>query len=165
MPMPTRDAAGFTLLEIVLVLSIMALGAVLVAPSLGGGLGHWRLQSAAREVGTMAKFARNQAVARGQRFQVVLDRSRGMYWLDNEPPTLADPDTAGRQGIRLYTLPPGVHFGDFTLDGARVERDRVAFVFFPRGDSTGGEVRVVAERGAGYGVAVDRMTGRVDVHP
>lgn len=163
--MSTRGVGGFTLLEIVLVLSIMALASVLVVPSIGSGLGYWRLQAAAREVGTLAKFARNQSVARGTRLQVVLDRPRRLYWLDNDPAVLADPDTAGRHGIRLYTLPQGVRFGDATVDGARADHDRVAFVFFPRGDSTGGEVRVLDERGAGYRVAIDRLTGRVDIRP
>ena len=164
--MRTRDGAGgFTLLELLLVLSIMALAAVLVMPSLGSGLGSWRLHAAVREVGTLAKFARNQSVARGQRLLLVLDRSRGLYWLDNEPPTLADPDAAGQQGIRLYTLPPGVRFGDAAMGGARIEQDRVAFVFFPRGDSSGGEVRVLDERGAGYRLVIDPLTGRADIWP
>lgn len=163
--MPRRGAGGFTLLELLAVLSIMALAAVLVTPSLGVSLGYWRLQAAGREIGTLAKFARNQSVARGQRLQVVLDRSRRIYWLDNEPPTLTEPEAAGRQGIRLYALPPGVRFGDATVAGARAEEDRVAFVFFPRGDSTGGEVRVLDERGASYRVVIDPVTGRADVRP
>lgn len=163
--MPTRSTGGFTLLELLLVLTIMAMAAVLVLPSLGSGLGYWRLQAAVRELGTLAKFARNQSVARGQRLQVVLDRSRRLYWLDTEPPTLADPDTAGRHGIRLYTLPPGVRFGDATIGGARSEQDRLAFVFFPRGDSTGGEVRVLDERGASYRLVIDPLTGRADIGP
>lgn len=160
-----RPATGFTLLELLVVLGIMATAAALVTPSIGSGLGSWRLQAAAREVGTLAKFARNQSVARGRRLQVVLDRSRRLYWLDDVPPIVADPVTAGRLGIRVFALPAGVRFGDATIGGARVGEDRVALVFFPRGDSTGGEVRVLDERGAGYGVAVDPVTGRVELRP
>jgi prepilin-type N-terminal cleavage/methylation domain-containing protein len=153
--MLTRGARGFTLLELLLVLTIMAMAAVLV----------WRLQAAVGEIGTVAKFARNQAVARGQRLQLVLDRSRRLYWLDNDPPTLVDPDAPDHRGIRLYALPPGVLFGNAAIGQTPIEQDRVAFVFFPRGDSTGGEVRVLDERGAGYRLLIDPLTGRVDIRP
>jgi prepilin-type N-terminal cleavage/methylation domain-containing protein len=163
--MSIRVTEGFTLLELLLVLTIMAMAAVLVLPTVSGGLGHWRMQAAVREVSTLAKFARNQSVARAQRLQLVIDRPRRLYWLDNEPPTLSDPDAADRHGIRLYALPPGVQFGEAAIGETPIEQERVGFVFFPRGDSSGGELRLVDERGAGYRLVFDSLTGRVDVRP
>lgn len=158
-----RGSHGFTLLELLIVLTIMAMAVALVTPAIGTGLRGWRLEAGVRDVGTLVKFARNQAVTRGQRFGVVLDRSRNIYWLDHEPPVVVDPADAGRLGVRLYALPDGVRFGEVTVAGVRVAEDRATLVFFPRGDSTGGEVRVVDERGVGYRVGVDDVTGRVRV--
>lgn len=152
---------GFTLLELVVVLAIGGIAFSLVLPGLESGLRHWRLQGAAREVTTFLKFTRNQAVTRRAPLQVILDRSRNLYWLDKgDAPLLNDPDQAEEKGIRLYALPEGVRFGEVTVDGSNIRGKRVGILFFPRGSSTGGEVQILGERGREYRVRVDPVTGQ-----
>ncbi|MFN3477449.1 MAG: GspH/FimT family protein [Candidatus Methylomirabilales bacterium] len=155
---------GFTLLELVVVLVIVGMAFSLVLPAIGSGLRHWRLRGAAREVVTLLKFTRNQAVVKKEPFQVILDRSRNLYWLDKgDAPVLSDPDQADEKGIRLYALPNGVRFGEVTVDGSNREGERVGILFFPRGSSTGGEVQILDERGKGYRIRVDPVTGHARI--
>jgi prepilin-type N-terminal cleavage/methylation domain-containing protein len=156
---------GFTLLELLVVLTIVGVAFSLVLPALGSGLSHWQLQGAVREVATILKFTRNQAVERRMSLQVILDRARGVYWLDNaEAPVLSDPEQAVEKGIRLYALPTGVRFGEVTTADPVVEGDRIGIFFFPRGNSTGGEVQLHDPKGRTYWVRVEPLTGRASVH-
>lgn len=157
---------GFTLLELVVVVTIMGVAFSLVLPALGRGLRQWRLQGAVREIVTLMKFTRNQAVSRRVPLQVILDRSRHVYWLDNaDTPVLSDPHQAEEKGIRLSALPAGLRFGEATVGGLRVQDRQVGIPFFPRGGSTGGEVQVLDDRGKGYRIRVDPMTGHAGVNP
>lgn len=158
-----RGAKGFTLLELVVVLAIVALSVGLVLPALETGLRHWRLQAAVQEVATLVRFTRNQAVARRKPLQVILDAPRRVYWLDDaEAPVLDDPEQAGEKGIRLYALPTELRFGSLAGEPGLV-RGRVGIVFFPKGNSTGGEVEVVDPRGKEYRVHVEPLTGRARI--
>lgn len=156
------SARGFTLLELIVVLTIVGIAVSLSLPAVGSGLRHWRLQGAVREVATLLKFTRNQSVATRRPLQVVLDRSRNMYWLDSAD-VITDPDQASARGIRLFALPSGIRFGKVTLGGRSVGWEKVGFVFFPRGSATGGRVQILDERGKGYRILLDAVTGRATI--
>ena len=162
-PHPAFERRGFTLLELVVVLAIVALSVALVLPALETGLRHWRLQGAVQEVATLVRFTRNQAVARRKSLQVILDASRRVYWLDDaEAPVLDNPEQAGEKGIRLYALPTDLRFGSLAGEPGPV-RGRVGIVFFPKGNSTGGEIQVVDPRGKEYRLHVEPLTGRARI--
>ena len=155
---------GFTLLELVVVLSIVGIAVSFVLPSLERGFRQWRLQGAARDLATTLKFTRNQSVAQRASFQVVFDRSRNVYWLDRtDAPALAEPEQAEEKQVRLYALPGGVKFLAVTVGSTRADGERVGILFSPRGNSTGGEVEIGDERGRTYRVNVDPMTGHARV--
>lgn len=156
--------SGFTLLELVVVLAIVGIAFSFVLPAIGSGLRHWHLQGAAREVATLFKFTRNQSVAKKEPLQVVLYRSRNLYWLDKgDAPGLNDPDQADEKGIHLYALPDRIRFGEIIVGGYSVGGERVGILFFPRGTSTGGEVQILDERGKGYRISVDHVTGHTRI--
>lgn len=157
-----RSTRGFTLIELVVVLTIVALAVSVTLPSVGRGLGHWRLKSAVREVATLLKFTRNQSVVTRRPLQVVLDRSRQMYWLDRVG-ALVDAEQAQAQGLRLYALPAGVRFGEVTVGGRPVVEERVGLVFLPPGGSNGGQVQIVDEGSHGYHIVLDAVTGRATI--
>ena len=155
---------GFTLLELVVVLAVVAVALALTPFALDRGLGSWRLQAATREVRTLMKFARNRAVADHRPLQVMLDRSRNLYWLDRaEASVLDEPPAPGRAGVRLYALPRGVRFGDLTGGAGNPDGSRVGIRFSPRGSSSGGGLEILDARGRGYRITVDPMTARAQV--
>ncbi len=154
---------GFTLIELVVVVTILGITVSLILPSFGRGLHHWRLQGAVREVATLIKFAQIQSVASMRPLHVVLDRSRSLYWLDNaDGPVVTDSPQAERK-VRLYALPDGVRFGEVGGGGFAMDEERFRIIFFPRGSSSGGEVQLVDERGRAYQISVDSVTGRAGI--
>jgi prepilin-type N-terminal cleavage/methylation domain-containing protein len=178
-PGPSR-AAGFTLLELIVVLFILALAAALVAPIFTRSFGQLRLKAAARDLAALCRFARTQAIANQVVLEVVLDRGANAYWLRGpewvvsrlggieQVATAEDPEQPWQVRLRqarVRPLPVGVTLKSVILDpGTLREDERGAIVFFPQGSSTGGEVWVSDEKGRGYRIVIDPSIGLVRIH-
>jgi prepilin-type N-terminal cleavage/methylation domain-containing protein len=65
------DRSGFSLLEVFIVLLVMSLAAVLVAPSFTRGFKGLELETSGRDLVTIMKLARSQAIAKQQVFRVI----------------------------------------------------------------------------------------------
>lgn len=163
-PSASREgwAGGFTLLELIAVLAVVGVALSLAMPSISSGLQRWRVREAVREISTMVKFARNQAVIRRQSLQVVLDRTRNMYWLD-QASIIQDVDQAYERGLRVYELPDGVRFGVVSVGGRALDVERPGLVFSPYGTTSASSVHIVDERGRGYRILVDQVTGQTSI--
>lgn len=118
-----RTAAGFTLIEILAVIAIMALLVGLMAPQLGsiGGRGLWQR---AEQIASRIELARQRAVVTGVPHRLLLDldehgyriewqvseaRALGQEEAEPEPPTATD--GSGRKPIDL--APPALEELDF----------------------------------------------------
>lgn len=140
-----RAARGFTLLEVVVVMVIIAAATVLGAMATTGGLDRMQVQSTAKQIAANLRYARAQALATGERRTFVLHVAEHRWQGVDE-----------RQG----RIPEDVRV-EFT--GAREvqpRRDQGAIVFFPDGASTGGRVRLTQGR-ARWDVDVKWLTGEV----
>ena len=139
---------GFTLLELLIVLTLIGLLLLVVPPAVtsGGGIG---LKAAARDVAAGLRRAQSRAIAANQEVAFVLDVNAHRYsvGLDGEFAPLPDDLT-----LNLYTARSEL------LDAA------VATIrFYPDGSSTGGEITLSSGTRA-YHVAVDWLTGRVSIN-
>lgn len=142
-----RHARGFTLLEIVLVLAIIALATLLAAAALTGGADGLRLRSAAKEIAAQLRFTRAQAIATGEPQRFVID-PRAHAWTAPK----------GRHG----ELPRKLAIVFTGAREAQPAQGQGAIAFFPDGASTGGRVRL--ELGdAAWQVDVAWLTGQVQV--
>lgn len=147
-----RGAAsrGFTLLEMMLVMVLVAAATLLAVSAFGGGMRGMQLRSGAKEIAAQFRFARAVAISSGQPQDVVIDPA-GRRWQGAK----------GRSG----SLPEG---GEIVFTGARaeqfargpVETGKGAVRFFPDGAATGGRVRLLAN-GGGWDVDVGWLTGEV----
>lgn len=155
-------AGGFTLLELVAVLFIVGVAISIAMPTVSNSLRHWRVREATREVATLMKFTRNQSVTGRRTMQVVLDRTRNMFWLDR-PAVVMDPEQAEERGIRLYALPTGVRFGSVMFGDREADDAQVGLMFSPQGTTTGGAVQILDEHGRGYQIVLDAVTGRATI--
>lgn len=149
---PRRDRArglpgqgrGFTILEVLVVMVIVALLFAATPVLLQAALPSLRLQAASRDLAASLRLARSLAVSRGTAAEVRLDLERRRYRI----PGLS----------KEHELPRGVSLrstGATTPGG----REAVLVRFFPDGSSTGGRI----ELGAGdraYVLEVDRVRGR-----
>lgn len=143
-----RPASGFTLLEILLVLAILAIGAALTLPALVRPSGT-ELRTATGSVAAGLRRARDAAV-------------------NTQHPTTLSVDLPARQfrvsGEAGYRqLPPRIALSLFTARSQLEDERRGRIRFFPDGSSTGGRVTLSSGERR-YHVDVDWLTGQVRVY-
>lgn len=150
MPLPRTDspsvrASGFTLLEMLLVLALIAIAGALAALALTGGLDGMHLRSSAKEIAAQLRYTRALAISTGQPQRFTIDPENHRWQVPNRKP--------GRIAESL-----GVRF-----TGARQAQARAGeggILFFPDGASTGGRVQLQAKRAA-WRIDVGWLTGQV----
>lgn len=107
-----RQQAGFTFLELMLVLMIMGLLASMVAPSLSSMKKERDLYAAAQVTATATNFVRSLAVTTGRRSRLGLDREANRMDLLVEEDPMEDPGNFTKRNWPIGltgTLPKGIH--------------------------------------------------------
>jgi len=142
-------ARGLTLIEILIVLSLMAIVAAIAVPMFAGSVSNTQLKSSAREIAAGLRFARSEAIAGKRETVVVYDLERRAFVVDRDP--------------REHALPRGV---EMKLTGAQTDiaNEHVGAIrFFPDGGSNGGRVTIAAGERK-FDVDIDWLTGRVAIN-
>ncbi|HEX7606722.1 MAG TPA: GspH/FimT family pseudopilin [Usitatibacter sp.] len=143
-----RGPAGFTLLEVIIVL---ALGAVIYAVVLGGPLGKASaadLKSAARSLASGLRTAQTTAMSTRRDALLTLDMDSREFLATGEEQT--------------HRLPDNIDVKLFTAQAEVTSAKRGSIRFYPDGSSTGGRI-TVASGERKYLVDVDWLTGRVSI--
>lgn len=137
---------GFTLIEVLVVLVILALSMAVVVPAVSKRLGG-SLDETARDVQVALRQARSEAVLRQRSTALLLDVAGKRYRIERSRDSKALPDT--------FTL---------TASVADIEtKNGLAGIrFFPDGSSTGGFIRLSVGNSQRQ-INVDWLTGRVSV--
>jgi general secretion pathway protein H len=136
---------GFSLVELVVVMVLIAALAALGLAAIGSGLPGQKLRGAAREIAAELRFTRAQAIATGreQVFRIDVGDKR---WQGS--------------GERRGEVPGGIAIEAIGAREALDEPQAVAIRFFPDGAATGG--RLVLRSGeAAWRVDVAWLTGEV----
>jgi len=139
------DQRGFTLLEIVVVMVIIAAAAVLGVMALTGGSERAQLHASTKQIAANLRYTRAQAIATGLPQRFTID-PRGHAW---QAPN-------GRHGKVPEAL--GINFTGARQ--AQAQADIGAILFFDDGASTGGRVQIAGKRAA-WNVDVAWLTGEV----
>jgi general secretion pathway protein H len=143
--MNSNSEAGFSLIEMLVVVAILALTATLAAPLLSQGSGNVRLQTASSELATGFRLTRSAAIMRNKETTLVIDVEHRTF---HSP---AFPARSFAQDIEAkLTFASGVRSS--SSDGG--------FQFFPDGSSTGGDV-ILSLHGKQTKLCVDWLTGEV----
>jgi general secretion pathway protein H len=140
--------AGFTLLELMAVLALMALFLGLVVPSLLRTWERQKNQAALRELTAALRTARSEAVTGGRRVRLFLNLKTGRYRLEGSA-----------QGGALT----GVRLTDARLVWQNQEKSQGYIVFYGDGSSSGGELALVEPGGQRYLLEVKPITGKVSL--
>jgi general secretion pathway protein H len=142
------NSDGFSLLELVLVLMLLALSSLIVLPNLEKKLEERTIRGSALGLAAVARDLRNRAVDQGVPQRLVLNLAQNSY--------------RGAQGKEVQ-LPPDVKFADIT-GGEILDQGVRQFLFFPNGSSYGGEIALSAgEHSASYSLHFEPLTGRIEV--
>ena len=147
-PAAPPRARGFSMLEILIVLALMAMASAIVITMLSGGESNTDLRSAARQLASGLRLARSEAVAQRRETFLVLDVAGRRFKVDRDP--------------EEHALPRGVELKLFTAQKDLVDEKIGSIRFYPDGGSNGGRITV----GSGerkYEVDVDWLTGRVAI--
>ncbi|MGN6368717.1 MAG: pilus assembly FimT family protein [Phycisphaerae bacterium] len=152
---------GFTLLELVLVLAIMAIAMAVVAPSLSAyAKGRDTVNTAGLFVAT-ARWCRAQSIATGNLYRLNLDISANKWFVtaDKGGGNFAEVD--GEYGS--YTLPNGV---TMTSDAPRQDTSQMQVIEFdPTGRSDPATVHFVGQKNSTADVACDTPSDLYHVLP
>jgi len=81
---PSKPVVGFTLLELVGVLVIIALLTGMVAPSLRGFAASRRVNESAAQIVALMRHARDMSINEGMVYRFNLDTQVGHYWLTQQ---------------------------------------------------------------------------------
>ena len=146
---PSRYS-GFTLLELLVVLAIMAFAVALAPPFLPRALDDLKVRSAARELAADLRSARSLAVSLQRETTLDLD--------------LKARSTSIGERRRSLRLPEDTHMTLTTAETEQLDDSSGAIRFYPDGSSTGGRIALVrGERE--LRIDVNWLTGRVTVSP
>ncbi len=145
----SRKLRGFTLLELLIVLSIASMLIALVPPVVSAVIPGTRAKVAARDLAATLRYARNLAVSRSTTVDVRFELDSGSYTITDSVPEKLP------RGTALTILGDDGH-----LRHQAVEGDTYTLRFYADGSSNGIKAKLGAEDG-GYIVTVDWLMGRV----
>jgi len=182
---PHRDStetAGFSLIELVLVASLVAAMAAIAMPSIASALEETRMRSAVRYVARLLERSRMEAIARSAstaiwferdrafRISVYVDRngngvlthdiSQGIDMRMSGPERLSDHFADVRFGV-VAGLPPVDVGADETTDDPVRTGGADLLVFTPHGTATPASLYILGPGGRQYVIRVFGDTGRV----
>ena len=141
---------GITLMELIVVMAIIALGAVLMVPNIGAWLPNYRLRTATRDIVSTMRLAQMKAVSTNMSYAVTFDEGNNTYVVQYQT-------TAGLKddGV-MQNLPTGITMtADFEgLNSA---------VFNPNSTASSGALRLQNSKGGQKTVTLFSTTGRVKI--
>ena len=141
-------SAGFTLLELLLVLTILGMASILVLPNLGG-LESRTFRAQVQQAVSLLNYSRRIAVVNGQ-------PSTASFFIAEDPRSgTAAANSVGRWDSHGTT----VRYRDSTDREVEVE-DKIEITFYPEGGSTGG-ILLLSQDSLSVNIIVNPFTGRV----
>jgi prepilin-type N-terminal cleavage/methylation domain-containing protein len=165
---------GFTFIEILLVISLAVILMALAMPRMAGTFKRGQLESSARELVGMLRYARHLAVLRAGGTQVTIHPQAGRYQL-----TLVDLDAMGEPIDGQEVLLP--EESDFRVPddfrGVKTIDDSVYFtvvhssaplapktdlprvIFYPDGSATASTISIQNDARKAYAITIYRTTG------
>jgi prepilin-type N-terminal cleavage/methylation domain-containing protein len=179
----TRNTAGFTIIELMIVLVIIGITLTIAAPNFRGFVRENRVKTSARAIAVSLQIARLKAISSNRRcfvdfapgsfspadsfYTVWLDMNSNLAYDSGESDSthLVQSDTKG--SFKGYKLSQGVKFGVSGVstgpESAAIPADGVDFGgsnrvgFNSRGVGTAGGVYLTAENGSKYAITVSGL--------
>lgn len=146
-----RGSAGFTLIELVIVLVIVGMGAALVAPAIDSGMRMREVRSGVRALAGAFKTMQSEAIQSGRVQVLIIDPVENQLVVEGT-----------ERSISLGEVARLAKFGGVLPDAMGVARVK----FYPNGSNTGISILVddaEMPENLGYEVRLDPLIGSVEV--
>jgi len=148
--MKTVNKKGVTLIELIIVMVIIAIGATLIVPGIGAWIPTYRLRGATRDIVSTLRTAQMKAISMNTDYQVrfpdattyILEYQTTSGWVA-EGPTQTLP-----KGITITAFPPGNRF-----------------LFNPNSTATTGSLTLKNNKESFRRISLTTTTGRIRVDP
>ncbi|MDR0587576.1 MAG: GspH/FimT family pseudopilin [Burkholderiales bacterium] len=151
---------GMTLLEILVVLSLIAVLLGMAIPSIRGeSPSNSELKGAARMLLSVAGEARAEAIHRREETLLTIDLDRRRFRIEHG---LQDPHAESRPE---HALPESIDLQLYTATNDVINDHTGSIRFYPDGSSNGGRVTIAAKKMSPrfYEVTIDWLTGRARI--
>lgn len=161
---PTGIRRGFTTIELMVALVIIAIMSMVVVVSMGPALEDARLRSGCRIVASALNYTRSYAVSRQTYARVVVDKEKNgvsteaLVREESGDETLKPVLTPSG---RYHQLPRGVKIAGVRKPGIDVEEDYVGFSQMGQADDT--VIAIVDARDKERYIVIDSITGRASI--
>ena len=142
-----KGKRGFSLLELMVVLSLMGVAAVIALPSLESGIRKREVRRSVLSLAAVARDLRRRAIDEGMLKQLIVSPREDSY--------LAS-------GAEIVRLPEAVKITG-VAGGEPMGNRLTQFVFFPNGSMVGGAIELSDKKGATYRIRFEPLVGRVVV--
>ena len=146
---------GVTLVELVVVFVIIAIGAVLLAPNIGGFFPNYRLRSATRDIVSAMRTAHVKAVSNRVQYRVNFNAAD----VGGADRYVLQRDSGGGNFVNdgaVQTLPRGITISGNVLPNARA-------VFNTDSTSSSGSITLQNNRGGVRTISLTAATGRANI--
>jgi general secretion pathway protein H len=157
---PISKTAGFTLLELLVVLAIAGMLVALVPAAVSAVVPGTKARTAAYDMASTLRDARNLAISQSTPVDVVFDPESASYAIAGSPLAVLP------RGMALVIQERSGYVSETRRVAGQSSFDReepVTLRFYPDGSSSGLDIRLGPEDGGGYIVRIDWLFGGASV--
>ena len=161
-------ARAMSLLELLVVITILTVMMGVTFPTLRGFNERNKLRANAREIVALMRFARAEAVLGRKTVQVFFDLEKRQYWVDlrevDPERGVLDPKRKKRQLEQKRDLNQDVWFDEVTAYESNIVKDKIVVVdFYPDGSASPLLLTLTNRRGQKFTIEVLKSTGMTEV--
>jgi type II secretion system protein H len=161
-------ARGMTLMEIMTVITILAVMMALTFPTMRNFNEKNKLRGAAREIVALMKYARTEAVFGERTTEIFLNLEKRQYWLDLrevDPKTgTLNPKRKKKQLEMLRELHKDIYFDEVTTYDSNIVKDQlIAIDFFPDGTASPIMLTLANKKGSRMTIELLKSTGLSEI--
>jgi general secretion pathway protein H len=157
---PNSNYYGFTLLEIIIIMLIVGMMATIIAPAVRSGIDSLHFRTSIKQLMAILRYCRSKAISTKKEKTVEIDLDEGIYKIVGD---VLPEDGEDKKSSLMGSLPEGAIFTEWETPYESETTDIQTITFYPKGNASGGILRIEDKKGKPLEITIDRITGRAKV--